>query len=109
MRDNHLEERPDGYWDHLDAVRPLQRHRCWVLPLWQKATAMRTTAYGHSAVCVPLFPLQWLCHRGRRPHPDGDTLVPTTVGYLRPYVLCRAWRGPWPMHSVALARALGGR
>src|SRR6266511_3473292 len=75
MRDNHLEERPDGYGDDLDAVHPLRLHRCWVLHLWQKATAMRTTAYGHSAVCVPLFHGQWLCYRGRRPHPNGGALV----------------------------------
>src|SRR6266851_2068963 len=104
LRITHDQERLDGYWDHRDAVRPLQLHRRWVLPLWQEATPSRAAAHGPCAVCVSLFPRQWLCHRGRRPHPDGGALVSTTVGALRPAALCRGWRGPWPRQPPAVHR-----
>src|SRR5437660_92728 len=72
----------------------------WVRPLWQEATPRRAAAHGPCAVCVSLFPRQWLCPRGRRSPPDGGALVSTTVGALRPSALCRGWRGPWLIHHL---------
>src|SRR5712692_2498414 len=102
MRGRHLEERADGYGDHLDGVRPLQFHRCWVLHLWQKATPMRTTVHGPRVMCVSLFYVQWLCHNGRRHLVDCGALAHTTLGCPRPDSLCEVWRGAWPWPRVAL-------
>src|SRR5262249_203046 len=80
MRGRHLEEKADGYRDHLDGVRPLQFHRRWVLHLWQKATPSCATVHGPRAVRVSLFYVQWLCHRGYRPPLDGGALAHTPIG-----------------------------
>src|SRR6266851_8723196 len=73
------EESPDGYGDHLDGISPLQLHRGWVFRLWQEATPSRAPAHGPRAVCVSLFPVQWLCHSGCRHSTDSGALAHTTL------------------------------